>query len=75
MRTAYAIEYDCVDASHESQLGVSRLPGLFGAGQFNWPSGYEEAAAQGLVAGINAAMLVLGRGRWCWIGAAATLAL
>ncbi len=56
MRTAYAIEYDCVDplALYPS-LEFKALPGLFGAGQFNGSSGYEEAAAQGLIAGINAA--------------------
>ena len=56
MRTAYAIEYDCVDplALYPS-LEFKTLPGLFGAGQFNGSSGYEEAAAQGLIAGINAA--------------------
>ena len=62
MRTAYAIEYDCVDPrAMKASLEFHDFPGLFGAGQFNGSSGYEEAAAQGLVAGINAAMLVLGR--------------
>lgn len=56
MRTAYAIEYDCVDPlALNSSLEFIDFPGLFGAGQFNGSSGYEEAAAQGLVAGINAA--------------------
>lgn len=56
MRTAYAIEYDCVDpTSLKQSLEFIDFPGLFGAGQFNGSSGYEEAAAQGLVAGINAA--------------------
>lgn len=61
MRTAYAIEYDCVDPlALAPTLEFLDLPGLFGAGQFNGSSGYEEAAAQGLVAGINAARLVKG---------------
>ncbi len=55
MRTAYAIEYDCVDPlALDASLEFKKFPGLFGAGQFNGSSGYEEAAAQGLVAGINA---------------------
>lgn len=59
MRTAYAIEYDCVNPlSLKSTLEFNDLDGLFGAGQFNGSSGYEEAAAQGLVAGINAALKV-----------------
>lgn len=62
MRTAYAIEYDCVDAlCLRPTLEFRDFPGLFGAGQFNGSSGYEEAAAQGLVAGINAANKILGR--------------
>ena len=61
MRSAYAIEYDCVDPTQmEATLEFVDLPGLYGAGQFNGSSGYEEAAAQGLVAGINAARKVLG---------------
>ncbi|MBR4050045.1 MAG: tRNA uridine-5-carboxymethylaminomethyl(34) synthesis enzyme MnmG [Clostridia bacterium] len=61
MRTAYAIEYDCVDPlSLASTLEFRDFGGLFGAGQFNGSSGYEEAAAQGLIAGINAANKVLG---------------
>lgn len=61
MRTAYAIEYDCVDPlALAPTLEFLDLPGLFGAGQFNGSSGYEEAAAQGLVAGINAARLIKG---------------
>ena len=62
MRPAYAIEYDCVDPlAMNPTLKFKDFGGLFGAGQFNGSSGYEEAAAQGLVAGINAAMKVLGR--------------
>ena len=56
MRSAYAIEYDCVDPTQmQATLEFTDWPGLYGAGQFNGSSGYEEAAAQGLVAGINAA--------------------
>lgn len=62
MRCAYAIEYDCVDPLQmEATLEFPEFPGLYGAGQFNGSSGYEEAAAQGLVAGINAALKVRGR--------------
>ncbi|MCR4563302.1 MAG: tRNA uridine-5-carboxymethylaminomethyl(34) synthesis enzyme MnmG [Clostridiales bacterium] len=62
MRTAYAIEYDCVDPLALSQsLEFLDFRGLFGAGQFNGSSGYEEAAAQGLIAGINAAREVQGK--------------
>ena len=61
-RPAYAIEYDCVDPIQmNATLEFAEFPGLFGAGQFNGSSGYEEAAAQGLVAGINAALKVFGR--------------
>lgn len=62
MRTAYAIEYDCVDAlALKLSLEFINFEGLYGAGQFNGSSGYEEAAAQGLVAGINAARKVQGK--------------
>lgn len=62
MRTAYAIEYDCVDPTAlNATLEFNDFDGLFGAGQFNGSSGYEEAAAQGLVAGINAALKVQGK--------------
>ncbi len=62
MRTAYAIEYDCVNAlTLRPTLEFLQLDGLYGAGQFNGSSGYEEAAAQGLVAGINAANKILGK--------------
>ena len=62
VRNAYAIEYDCIDANQlYATLEFKKIHGLFSGGQFNGSSGYEEAAAQGLIAGINAAMEILGK--------------
>ena len=62
-RCAYAIEYDCVDPTEllRDAWRPKKIPGLYGAGQFNGSSGYEEAAVQGFVAGVNAALKILGR--------------
>ena len=62
VKNAYAIEYDCIQALQlDETFQFRKIPGLYSAGQFNGSSGYEEAAAQGLYAGINAAMKILGK--------------
>lgn len=62
MRNAYAIEYDCINSLQlKSTLEFKKIRGLFAGGQFNGSSGYEEAAVQGFMAGVNASMEVLGR--------------
>ena len=62
VKMAYAIEYDCINALQlDSTFQFKKIPGLFSAGQFNGSSGYEEAAAQGLYAGVNAAMKIMGK--------------
>ncbi|MDO5381548.1 MAG: tRNA uridine-5-carboxymethylaminomethyl(34) synthesis enzyme MnmG [Eubacteriales bacterium] len=62
VRNAYAIEYDCISATQlKSSLEFKKIKGLFAGGQFNGSSGYEEAAAQGIIAGINSAMYCMGK--------------
>ena len=62
VRNAYAIEYECIDARQlYRRLEFKKIRGLFSGGQFNGSSGYEEAAVQGFMAGVNAAMEIMGR--------------